>query len=773
MLSSRDDYTWVSQGALKRVQIDGMPYPVRPQKLIVKGEDEAYLREAIAERRYIAGMSVSVYTEAILRITQEILRADWLYDPLVEVLALTGLYKTWVEKEKVESMGSDMPPMPLIQMTGVVTYTRPSSVATDIAAYEASVQAADAALAAVKEQAYQSIVSSLRSLYAARKTAVDDAEEARDDAIADEEESLSDDLQQMESEHEAELERIESLYESGEIDARERDRLTAEENTRYEWAVETRRDEADKAIIESRDEYNAVVRGQDEDLYEGSKQAWATYTASVAAAQTQRDASVASARASVNASVTGAELSVVYNEYLYVTQPQFYPNELQVVSEGLQYSDAADAVARLRDAMTIRELCIGRYLKRNPLVIAEPSAVSRPTVVQTFAAHAPSSDAVMRAYADLERMRCVSMTPPAVYRNAHTESYDGATPTSYPETGWDQSWWRFRVSDKDEYWDGGGSWTYSNTTFSVYFGRREEIPRIAGIYATIALVRQESAVEGSNPRVHHRTYGYARVQLVNAGVVAANALALIDRARDALAAALTGYAETRDAAIKGAEDAYLDAQAANRATYDAEAARAKTQLDAEKKAHSRTCEDALMAAERTTNAAIVAVEEDDEGGKEARIKALLDAFDAQKSQAEASRAQADRQSESAYETAVDAAETDRENADAAAKTTRDAAVSDANTAYNNAAQPAIASTETMIDYIKSHSAEPVRENARCRWTFDATPIDSDGLSLPPGQGSSHTSTVWMAGIVHFDVVYVPKSLTGADFSDYYAELEQA
>ena len=72
MIKERKDYRFVTQNAMKRVTIDGSPYPVRDQKLILLGEDEAFFAEALRERRYATGIPGNTdYTKAILRIDHD------------------------------------------------------------------------------------------------------------------------------------------------------------------------------------------------------------------------------------------------------------------------------------------------------------------------------------------------------------------------------------------------------------------------------------------------------------------------------------------------------------------------------------------------------------------------------------------------------------------------------------------------------------------------------------------------------------------------------
>ena len=345
MLESREDYEWVSQDALKRVQIDGMPYPVRPQKLVVKGEDEAYLREAIAERRFLRDLPVSVYTAAILRITQGVLRAAWLYDAVSEVVFSQYNTRIWVDADAAEDFESQIPQGPFLVLTGTTTDTKPQGVDAAIAAYNDRVDAADDALADALDDALDALVEALRSLYDARDDAVSDAESARDEAVEDAEASLAEDLDEMEDEHDAALDKIEKDYSEGRIDASERDRLVAEETERYRWAVVTRRDEADKAVAEARDAFNEAVRSAEFTLYDSSKAKWAEYEEAAGEARTTHRDEVASARLAVNAAVTNAETGAVYSGYLR--------SGASPSGDGMLYSDALDYIAAAREEMKI------------------------------------------------------------------------------------------------------------------------------------------------------------------------------------------------------------------------------------------------------------------------------------------------------------------------------------------------------------------------------------------------------------------------------------
>lgn len=882
MLESREDYEWVSQDALKRVQIDGMPYPVRPQKLIVKGEDEAYLREAVAERRFLRDLPVSVYTAAILRITQGVLRAAWLYDAVSEVVFSQYNSRIWVDADTAEDFSQELPQGPFLVLTGTPTDTKPQGVDAAIDAYNDRVDAADDALADALADALDALVDALRSLYDARDNAVSDAESARDEAIEDAEASLAEDLDEMEDEHDAALDDIERDYSEGRIDASERDRLVAEETERYRWAVVTRRDEADKAVVEARDAFNEAVRSAEFTLYDSSKAKWAEYEEEAGDARTTHKDEVASARLAVNAAVTNAETGAVYSGYLR--------SGASPSGDGMLYSDALDYIAAAREEMKISELCLGKYLRKTPLLLAEPAQGSS-SVTATFAAHAPSSDATMRAYADLERLRCCSITPPTVYRCPYYQHQVNSSSISYyDETDGDGAY-RSLVVDDHENDAGDFSIVFSNTDFAVYFGRRHEVEKISGIYATVALSRGEVAGDGTSAgRTINNTYGYARIKLTFDGIAAESDLAEIDAIRDGLAEDLAHFAEIRDAAYADAEATYLDALADNEEAYESAVADADAALESALLANARACNNALVAAEKAANSRIAAIEEDEEDRKKERIEAVLAEFREVKLAKTRERTAADMAAQTKRNDAVAAAQNAKWDADAAARDARTAARRAADEAYGRATEGLADDAQERIDEIKAKPAqrriaaneardvaiadaaderddkidaasdafnaalttltvgsEPImpnhpgwleftpvfpnstltaaaraeasqaenaafnaafntanaqeaqataeynsavadanrawweakaaikdiRENERGRWVFSPEPIDSDALSLPSGDYAYHTSQVWMAGVVHFDVVYEPKSLTGADFEDYYAELDEA
>ena len=53
MLTEKRHYRHVSQEALRNVSVKGRPYPLRNERLVLLGEDEAFIEEAIRERAYL------------------------------------------------------------------------------------------------------------------------------------------------------------------------------------------------------------------------------------------------------------------------------------------------------------------------------------------------------------------------------------------------------------------------------------------------------------------------------------------------------------------------------------------------------------------------------------------------------------------------------------------------------------------------------------------------------------------------------------------------
>jgi len=894
MLENRDDYEFLTENALKRINIKGAPYPLRSQKLVITGEDEAYLREAMLERRYIEGANPEKYDKAILRVTQAVLRAKWLYDGIAEDIFRTG---KWMDADKVEDYESVMPSGAVVTLYGQnPTSTKPAGVDAAISDAQDDIDDLNDELAEDLQAKYDAFESEIEGLYEDRDAKVADAEMARDDAVSQSESSLQSALAQMESEHEAAVETITKEYQEAMDDpdadhdaARKKyEKDLLDENNGYAMDVSARRDKARLEKSEAENECRKATWDAECDLYDEAKLKFDSFAAETEELKKTCADDIADVESQRNQAIASLEQSAVYYGFLALDETAGY--EPKPGGDGVEYSDALAEMAEGRREMEIAALCLDKYLRKTPLLVSEPASGK---IDATFVAHAPSSDATMMAYADLERMRCLTTTPPAVYRNAYYtgDPNDGASYSDEKATG-------SGGNVQFYYKSGNVVLDYSDTSFSVFFGRRLELEEdwIDAIYATVRIYRSETARSDDVPLTINRTLGFMRVKLENEGVQCESDLADIDRIRDELAETIAHFAETRDTVKEAATEVYyLAVDAAQKAYEKAEDDAEDALTDAEDAAH-RTYMASMETAERAFNTKVAEIEEDGELSdeeKKRQIEAAQSRYDSAWSAALSAEVAAKQSARSAYDTALTAAANTRQDAEeaalqarnaaysaadqayadsiegptqdaedaideikerpsqrrqdarddyddavAAARNQRDAAVSAASDTFNNAlysltvdGDPILPdhSEDSPVPYLQytdsfpnrtltteayneasqaerdafyaafnsANSAyraaqsaydtatkaasynywqaksqiEDIREDARCRWTFTPEAIDSDGLSTPSGNNASHIVSLSMAGIEHFDIVYKPKSLTGADFSDYYAELD--
>ena len=915
MLENRDDYEFLTENALKRINIKGAPYPLRSQKLVITGEDEAYLREAMLERRYIKGMSADKYNSAILRITRELLRAKWLYDPISTILQYSSYEwidgvateRIWIDKDEAENFGSRLPQGAVISITGELVSEKPGGVDEAIQECSAAVAEANSDYGKDAKDAFNGLREDLDEMYEERDEKVSEAQSERDSAVEQAQSRLESDLAQMKSEHDAAVDAIWQEYQRAMEDpdadhnaARKKyeDNLLTENND-YAMNVSARKDKARLEKAKAEDDYRKAVWDAECDLYDKAKKRYAEYAELVAGLVETRDEAISSATRTRNSTIQSIETGALYSGYLIISgydEGGVFRGNVYVRGDGVTYSNALLTIEDMWRGMTIGKLCLGQYLRKTPLLVGKPKydyGEGGWVVDSTFFAHAPSSDATMRAYADLERLRCCSVTPPKVYRSAwyQTTAYD-PIPNYYDETR-TEGIYHFVFEDKYLTNAGDYSLIYSSTEFAVYYGKKDELPMIDAIYATVRITRGESAYDGSDDKTtSNRTVGFIRVRLEKGAIQCESDLDEIDQVRKDLADTLAHFAEIRDEAYKIAGDAYYLAIDRAEKAYEEAVAEADKTLEEAKAANQRAYMASMEAAEKTFNTTVAEAEENediDDDERRRRIRAAEDAYNAAWSTALTTRGDADWQAQQERSDAVAAARRAQTQAEDAARRARSAAYSAAAEAYRNSTDGLAQAAEERIYDIKQRPAErrrqarqafddavdaavdartrkrdaasdafddalhsltvdgvpilpdheaylrytptfpnrtltdaayddasqaerdafyaafnaanaaytaaveeyneeyraaeaaywqakraieDIREDARCRWTFTPSAVDSAALSLPSGEGSDYESEIWMAGVVHFDVVYKPKSLTDADFAPYYAELDK-
>lgn len=912
MLENRDDYEFLTENALKRIDVKGAPYPLRSQKLVITGEDEAYLREAMLERRYINGMSADKYNSAILRITRELLRAKWLYDPISTILQYSSYEwidgvateRVWIDKDEAENFGSRLPKGAVISITGELVSEKPGGVDEAIQECSAAVAEANSDYGKDAKDAFNGLREDLDEMYEERDEKVSEAQSERDSAVEQAQSRLESDLAQMKSEHDAAVDAIWQEYQRAMEDpdadhnaARkkyEEDLLT--ENNDYAMNVSARKDRTRLEKAKAEDDYRKAVWDAECDLYDKAKKRYAEYAELVAGLVETRDEAISTATRTRNSMIQSIETGALYSGYLIISgynEGGVFTGDINVRGDGVTYSNALMTIEEMRREMTIGKLCLGQYLRKTPLLVGKPKYdydESKWVVDSTFFAHAPSSDATMRAYADLERLRCCSVTPPRTYRSPYYSYQTGSTDRTYHDETSSNGYSNFKIELDDLRPGGDYSVNFSSTEFAVYYGKRLELEWVKDIYATVKIARSGDAHDGdSGTTESERTVGFMRVKLTKGSIQCASDLAEIDGIRDELAATLDAYAKTRDEAYKAADDAYYLAYDMASNAYDDAVEAADKALSEAMAANQRAYMASMEAAEKTLNTTVAGIEEDeslDEYEKAARIRAAMDAFDTKRVNARADKVSADFRATEIRDSAVESARRARRAAEEEATTARRTAKSAADESYQQSTQGLAEAAEAEITEIKKRPArskatadndhsdavtaigtaldnrlaaavqtydaainsltvggepigpndteptsyypytkvtedaisrmtsaerqsyrdaldaagaeytaavnaynaaiaaenqrywntvaaiEQIREDARCKWTFVAEPVDSSSLSLPSqSEGSYCTSEVWMAGIVHFDVVYEQPSLTGVDFSDYYAELD--
>ena len=116
-ITKEDDFQFLTENALKNIAIKGRPYPVRDQKLIMQGEDEAYIREAILEREYMVnGPSIgNAPVEVINKSDERILRIPKTWDGIksdIDKLIVDELevgHNVWADAHKLDAMEDEVP----------------------------------------------------------------------------------------------------------------------------------------------------------------------------------------------------------------------------------------------------------------------------------------------------------------------------------------------------------------------------------------------------------------------------------------------------------------------------------------------------------------------------------------------------------------------------------------------------------------------------------------------------------------------------------------
>lgn len=776
MLRTKNDYRYLTENALARIAIEGKPYPVRAQKLILTGEDEAYLREAIMERQQIASGSISQYDKPILKITQANKRA-WYYGSIL------GIADTWSSAEAIRTLAVP---------SGVVAFSRgrierydglyPPGVENAIKQYQEAVNNAGDQYSNKKEAADNQFTSAKKAAQDRHREAVQAATTQYDTDTARAAQNHQSEESSIEKRHASVVEEINAAYQAAldkgddPVEAKaEYDAAMLEENNDYKWKLLANDDLYDKNESAAYNTYAETISDAAEALSEAAKSANEAYQTALDNAKTEYDSAIQAAEETRNNTIYSAVNGKGFHSWWADYWQAYTPAVREMEAERQKLKEQAS--------------CLQKYLRKTPE--AEFLSSSFGVFKASYIVHAPAADATMRAFADLERAvgKLNIVNPYTVYRAAHTETWPSGS-VERPEAYASRRPYiaEYYVADV-----GVGSYDvgYSSTEFYIYYGKRHEIDRIKEIWVTYEVYRYESEEreeiyhvepdpdipddDGVRTRyyyVYNRTHGLVRVRLQNKGIVAQRALEAIDKIRDDLAEELAKIQKTRDDALADAQAAYLDAIAEADKTYDDSVAAATKEYDDAVLELQAAMNTGLEALEKTTNSAILDIENDEnlnEGEKTSQIQSLMDDFRTAHSEALRGFAQRLQQLESEKAEKIRQASTAKNEAYSKASSARSEAMDKADGQYRQAYQTYLVDrtkAETRIETIKSTSEETVREDARIRWAFTAEPVDGKVYTGNPSSGY-----VRMEGVVDFDIIYEPKSLTGADFEAYYEEVD--
>lgn len=468
MIEDKAEFLFVSQNALKCIAIEGEPYPVRKQKLILLGEDIADLEEAIRERQFYGGhvglnnevtpainysvVSLTQYDTRILEVHKSV--RD--YYTRIKAMIAGGSVSPWMDVDKETALGQ--PENPVIQCEGVSDpddYTvRMRHITDDIIPdyndnREERLTLHSETLENL-ESAYESAVESENERFnndptiaAANEkyeTDADGAEEARDDAL-DRESKL----------HEQNVDDIERRYEKEDIDSDERSLLLSKEEDRHEQRLQVIGNQYVNAMEAAEVERDAAIAEATEGHYERLAELKEEYDEDVKEENDSCETDLKELRDNLDTEIyTYTNGNPLFAEWLY--QQSYSP----ILNEW---------TARLEEAR-IKKSCADKFYERNPLFYY-------------------ASTPLNRLFADLERMTAFEHgIYPTVYRAAFIYGYGSSN--SYIDNRVFDGSESILVEDEDY------TATFSNTDFYILYGARYEIDRIDGIYVNVVLRRVET-----------------------------------------------------------------------------------------------------------------------------------------------------------------------------------------------------------------------------------------------------------------------------------------
>ena len=871
MLTNRDEYYWYGGNAIKRIAIEGKPYPERSAKLVMLGEDEAYIQEAARERVDEARDAfLGFFTDYVLRIpwlgrSGGYPWSDWCWRLIRQLDGSSATSIRFLDSDKAEAF--EVPSSPFLVWRATygnswdesyldeseTLYRQYEALLEEQSHYAPGSPDWDRLQVQIdaKRAEMQAVVDTVTALINAESERQDDISQDLRDAVSDASHNcsdyaaayrkavygdentkglaqrLSEDLLEYGTTRNTAVQQANSTYyaEKANIDQTRSSALTKAKKD-YDDEVAAIEEEyakdppegvddaewarrkalalwnAEVGYYNRRDEINSKWQtdswkaGRDRDA--ATVDAWRTYISDAKERWLSHIEQVNSLRETFEESVN-AENADRNREIEGLLARS--TNSGYFETYGIPYAYGLVAIDEDRRDMAMDFSCLDHYLRKTPL----PSYYHL-----NFVAHAHSSDATIRMYADLEMRRCVdetkATTVPAVYRDAFTRTSSGGWTTEYKEHLADSGTYTQIYYKSESANTSGSSSSYlhtdSSTRFSIYFGRRHEVEEesIEAIYATVAILRDEQTsrnrsgfgwIGGRYTSNYNYTYGFLRVKLENMGVQNASYLARLDRIDDDLADAIAAIDKEYAEARAEIEDAYLKALDAADRAFDEDVAEAAKERDKAILAAHDDFMDAASPMAAACNSELQAIDDDEDmedAEKKQKKQARLSKFWRDILSLNSTLAQAVNDAKREYEEAVADAEKKRDDAKNKAKDDRTDAIDKLDAEMQVDARKADLrdNAREAKDEVYASAADAgvtLRPDARCKWSFDARTLDADGLRLPEfgDRGPEydfvsceHISTVYadfgQYGLpIHLDVVYKPKSETGMDYAPYMAE----
>lgn len=692
MVEKKSDFVFVSENALKNISVTGAQYPVRGGKLALLGEDAAVLEEAIRERSlYLDGtvfnnefllpighpipsgsahagsdavQSRAQYDQRIREIRGDV---DEEYTRIKRLLASGN----WIDKNKAAEI--EATENPIIKCTGDVLSG--SDYVAAVESFNRIVEKFDSDFSELRT-AHNQALSDLQSDYEAAVAAentrfeessgIQEAIDACADAVQRAEDKHADATNAEETVNEGNVAEINRRLDDGEITKDKADDLLAREAERHGLEVEKTDNRRVKDIASAElDRDRAIIRAT-EAHFDTLKDLEDAYDEDVAVENEEYERSHAELLDKRDDEITALSSSI--------------PDLMDYILNGTT-GEAFSKAWRKRDEAfknaVIRKSCADAFYSRNPLF-------------------KPSSTAINRIYADLERMDDVFDKGVSLWREKRIYTYGDLKPVpQYPSSYLADNY--LLIVDEDYVG------TYDNYDFFFFYGHRHEIDRIHKIYADAILYRHDHLKAGAQtgeeseedqstnemlaeasddtdekPDRCNKAYSIARVEFTLEKIPNAEEYAVLDAISDRLEAGRKELIETRDESLKESRLAYQQDLAHAQHDYDeAVASAARTRDDAKTQANIEYVH-TLWGIAPSINARLSAAKTDEE-------KALIwEEFERAQSSAVDTMRGAEASADSDYNSAVDAAMTAKRAAQETAISERFARDDEANSAYSDA-----------------------------------------------------------------------------------------